>query len=503
MLGVRGSYTEGVRFPVLAVFLGLSTLSAFAQTSPPPVSTPALLAVQNDVTQVVTRVKPSVVTVICEKPSSAAKDEDDGDGPSMPPANPAEPLSTLGTGWVFRADGLIITNYHVVRDATSIRVLFNSDSEDVERVAAHVIGYDPDSDLAVLKVNRTNLPVLEMADSDAVETGQWAIAVGAPFEQPQSVTLGVLSATGRHLDKNGTPSTVAYLQTDASINPGNSGGPLLDLNGRVVGLNTAILSPSHGSAGIGFSIPSNTIKRLLPTLVAGKQVKRGFVGIQYTRLAPTVAREFGLEGGLQIGALAQKKGASVGPANDAGVRAGDIIFAVDGRDISTTEAFRALIGTKAPGDKITLNIARPDFAGTANVQKLSLPLVLGEKATVLGEVAPPALSIPANTPIVGSGLSVSDAKLLNIKQKTDWKLKGTETGAVITDIIPASPADEADLGEGLRIVRARHNEKWTDIASASDWRAFEQSATPGSHLLLQLRDPGDVAVFRVMVLPAK
>jgi serine protease Do len=491
-----------VRFPVLAVFLGLSTLPSFGQTSPPPVSTPALLAVQNDVTQVVARAKSSVVTVVSEKPGSAAKNED-GDGPELPPADPSAPLSSLGTGWVFRADGLILTNYHVVRDATSIRVLFNADSEAVERVAARVIGYDPDSDLAILKVNRTNLPVLEMADSDSVKTGQWAIAVGAPFEQPQSVTLGVLSATGRHIDKDGTPSTIGYLQTDASINPGNSGGPLLDLNGRVMGLNTAILSPSRGSAGIGFSIPSNTIKRLLPVLVAGKQVKRGFVGVQYTRLAPAVAHEFGLEGGLQIGALAQKKGTSIGPANDAGVRAGDIIFAVDGRGVSTTEEFRGLIGTKAPGDKITLNIARPDFTGTTNVQKLEVPLTLSERAAVMGEETPNTFSIPATPAIVGSGLSVSDSKALDAAQKDKWKLKGTESGAVVTDVLAASPADEADLVAGLRIVRARHNEKWTDINSASDWKNFEQAATPGTHLLLQLRDPNDVTVFRLMVLPTK
>ncbi|RYX83194.1 PDZ domain-containing protein [bacterium] len=492
-----------MRFPVLAVCLGLSTLPAFAQVSPPPVSTPALLAVQNDVTQVVARAKASVVTVVCEKPSSAAKNTEDDDGPAMPPTDPSAPVSSLGTGWVFRADGLILTNYHVIRDAISIRVLFNADSEAVERVSARVIGYDPDSDLAILKVNRANLPILEMADSDTAQTGQWAIAVGAPFEQPQSVTLGVLSATGRHIDKNGAQSTIGYLQTDASINPGNSGGPLLDLNGRVIGLNTAILSPSRGSAGIGFSIPTNTIKRLLPTLIAGKQVKRGFVGVQYSRLTPAVAREFGLEGGLQIGALAQKKGTSIGPANDAGVKAGDIIFAVDGRGVSTTEEFRGLIGTKAPGDKITLNIARPDFTGTANIQKLTLPIVLSERALVMEEDGVNTFSIPTDTPIVGTGLTVTDAKALDAQQKAKLKLKGSESGAVVTNILDASPADEADLIEGLRIVRARQNGKWTDINSANDWKAYEKAATPGTHLLLQVRDPNDVSVFRLLVLPAK
>jgi len=404
---------------------------------------------------------------------------------------------------VFRADGLLLTNYHVVRGATSIRVLFNADSEAVERVAARVIGYDPDADLAVLKVNRTELPVLELADSDAALAGQWAIAVGSPFDQPQTVTLGVLSASGRHIDKNGVPSTLAYLQTDASINPGNSGGPLLDLNGRVVGLNTAILSPSRASAGIGFSIPSNTIRRLLPQLVAGKQVKRGFIGVQYSRLAPDVAREFGLTGGLQVGSLAQKNGAPIGPAKDAGVREGDLIFGVDGRPVSTVEEFRGLVVAKNPGDTLTLDIARPDFAGQANTQKIEIPLVLGDRALILGDGTAAPFALEASATIVGSGLSVREAKELDAAQKANWHLKGTELGAVITAIAPTSRADEADLREGLRIVRVRQGAVWTEVESAKSWKTIEAGAAPGAHLLLQLRDSDGVSVFRSLVLAAK
>lgn len=487
------------------------TLAQSAEPNPaPPVATPSLLAVQNDVTRVVARVKPSVVTVICEKPSSSDDDDEDDDGDTplpLPPSRkrslPSEPGASLGTGWVFQADGYIVTNYHVVRDATSIRVLFNSDTEEVERVTAHLVGYDPDADLAVIKVNRSNLPALELADSNAAQVGQWTIAVGAPFDQPQTVTLGVMSAIGRRIDKSPSPSPVSYLQTDASINPGNSGGPLLDLNGRVVGLNTAILSPSHASAGIGFAIPSNTIKGLLPLLLTGKQIKRGFVGINYTRLAPRVAREFGLEGGLQIGGLAQKNnGPIVGPAKDAGVQDGDIIYAVEGRNVSNVEDFRALIATMPPGAKVNISIARPDFNGEGNVQKLDISLTLGDRALILGDIKPATFSIPKDTPIVGTGLAVKDARQLDTSQKKEWLLSGTESGAVITSIVPASSADEADLREGLRIVRARQKEKWVNIASASAWKTLEQGAAPGEHILLQLRDDKNIGFYRVLVVPS-
>ena len=472
---------------------------ALAQDAPAP----ALASLQSEVTGLVARAKRSVVTVVCEKAPGAAKDDgdDEGDAPPSPaPGSPPGILSSVGTGWVFRADGLLLTNYHVVRGATSIRVLFNADSEDVERVAARVIGYDPDADLAVLKINRTNLPVLELADSDAALPGQWAIAVGSPFDQPQSVTLGVLSASGRHIDKNGAPSTLAYLQTDAAINPGNSGGPLLDLSGRVVGLNTAILSPSRASAGIGFSIPSNTIRRLLPQLVAGKQVKRGFVGVQYSRLSPEVAREFGLTGGLQIGSLARKNGAAIGPAKEAGVRDGDLIYGVDGKPVSSVEEFRGLVSARSPGDKLVLNIARPDFAGKTGVLKLDIPLTLGDRARVLGDSSATPFSIQSGAPIVGSGLTVRESKELDALQKKKYNLKGTELGAVIIGITPASRADEADLREGLRIVRVRQGGVWTEVPTAKAWKSLEAKAAPGAHLLLQLRDSEGVSVFRALVL---
>ena len=489
---------------LLCPLFALPSSAQTASTQTPP----ALSSLQDELISVIGRIKPAVVTVICERSRDSASEEDLQDVPPAPPSDPTAPLSSLGTGMVFRADGLILTNYHVVKNATSIRVLFNADSEEVDRAYARLVGFDADADLAVVQVNRQKLPVLEFADSDKVEIGQWAIAVGAPFDQPQSVTLGVISARGRHIDKNGTPSVADYLQTDASINPGNSGGPLLDLQGRVVGLNTAILSPSRASAGIGFSIPSNTIRRLLPILVAGKTVKRGFVGVQYSRLSPQVAREFGLDGGLQIGSLTEKNGAPVSPAKEAGLREGDIITGVDGQSVSTIEAFRSFLSARTPGERITLRVARPSDSD-ASVQTLELPLVLGDRAQSLGsgDTAP---SMPAPpTPLVGLGLTVADVGRLTLAQKTKWKLKGSEAGAIIARVTDGSPADEAELPEGARITRARVGGQWRVVASAGDWKKIETALTPGERVLLQLRvisqlrDADESSVYRVLVAPAK
>jgi len=482
-----------------ACLVGIAPLPVSAQNA----TAPMLSSVQDELVSVIARVKPSVVTVVCERPRGTVPDADDpGDGPAPIPSDPTTPLSSLGTGLVFRSDGLILTNYHVVKNATSIRVLFNADSENVDRVFAHLVGADPDADLAVIQVSRTNLPALQFADSDKVSIGQWAIAVGAPFDQPQTVTLGIISARGRHIDNNGTPSLGDYLQTDAAINPGNSGGPLLDLEGRVVGINTAILSPSRASAGIGFSIPSNTIQRFLPSLIAGKTLQRGFVGVQYSRLSPEVAHEFGLEGGLQIGALAQKNGASVGPAKEAGVREGDIITGVNGQDVSTVEAFRGFVSGRMPGEKITLRVVRPSTSD-ASVQTLELPLVLGDRARSLGDVAAnPTPASPALAP-AGLGLTVADAAKLSAAQKQKYGLKGRESGAVITQLTDGSLADEAELREGLRISRARVNGVWQNVTSAADWKKIASALTPAAHVLLQLRDGDDVTTYRVLVAPSK
>lgn len=469
-----------------------------------------MLALQNEVTRVVARAKPSVVAVTVSKPASAY-DQNQEKASSASTATPSAPFSGVGTGWVFRSDGLILTNYHVVRDAISVHVTFNADTFSPgillnTGVPARVVGYDADFDIAVLKINRANLPILELADSDAAQVGEWTIAIGASEFWGRSVTLGVLSGKDRlDLERLSASPAVgslpAYLQTDAPLNQGNSGGPLLDLNGRVVGLNTKGI---EGSGSVGFSLPSNTIRALLPQLLSGKRARHAMLGFTPNglALAPEVAREFGLGGGVLVGSLAKKNGADSGPAKKAGVRKNDIIFGVEGKPVTTALQLKAFIGGRAPGETIRLSIARIDFAGTGNVQKLTAALVLGESTLMEGSAAP-AASLAPDTPITGPGLSVVDASALDAVHKERYGIKGTESGAVVSGIVPLSRADEAGLFESLRIVRARLNGKWTDISSAASWKTFEASAAPDAHLLLEVRDLNDEDEFHVLISPAK
>lgn len=493
-------------FLLLWPFLGAAPVSIHAQDH--PVATAE--AVQEAFVRVAERVKPSVVTVICEtspKPPAAKPgdktpappadgDEDEGTDP-FSFSDPSEPRSSLGTGVVVRADGYILTNYHVVRGADVVRVLFDADGENPIRAVAQIVGTDEESDLAILKIARQNLPVAAFADSDEVRIGQWALAIGAPFDQPQTFTAGVISAKGRHLDKKGVAGLQDYLQTDASINPGNSGGPLVNLDGEVIGINTAILSPSRFNVGIGFSVPSNTIKRLMPVLLAGKSVTRGFLGIQYVRLDDEVAREFGVAGGMQIGALAQKNGAPIGPAKEAGLREGDIITAVDGTPISSSEQFRALVATTAPGTTLKLSVTRP------GAPAFETGVTLGDRAAQNGDAATPKPAVAVLSVPQGLGIEVENAGSLSASDKGKFGLDAQQKGAVITRIAPGSAADEGNLVRGLRIVRARIDGQWQLVPDAATWRKLEKSVAPGAHVLVQLRDKDEVSVYKLLVAPEK
>ena len=455
----------------------------------------AASTVQDAFVRVAERVKPAVVTIYCERPPGT-------DGPTPFPrelddleTDPNAPRPSLGTGMIVRADGYVLTNYHVVRGAILIRVLLGADSEQVQRPVARLIGFDEGSDLAVVKIERENLPTVEWADSDAVKIGQWSLAIGAPFEQMQTLTAGIVSAHERIIDEGPSRGLHSYLQTDAAINPGNSGGPLLDLNGRVIGVNTAILSPSRFNVGIGFSLPANTVKALLPRLMNGQSIRRGFVGIQYVLLDEAVAKEWGVAGGLQIGAMALKNGKPTGAALEAGLREDDILLAIDGVELRSTQQFRALVSTQAPGTEIKLAIARPTISG---VEKFDVTIKLGDRADQFG--APEDARAPVKTVApTGLGMNVQDASKLTLGEKTRFKLSGREIGAVITQIAPGSPADEAGLRRGLRVVRVRVEGAWHQVPDSYAWHKIEREIVPGVRMLLQLRDADEVSVYKVVI----
>lgn len=492
-------------FLLIYPLTGAGYSPAIAQTAPlapvaPPVATAE--AVQEAFVRVAEKLRPSVVTIVCEtagkipgRPTDTIVPPERGDEPAP---DPSDPSSSLGTGVVIRAEGFILTNYHVVRNADRIRILFNADTENPDRAAAKLVGFDEESDLAVLKIERQGLTVATFADSDAVRIGQWALAMGAPFDQPQTFTAGVISAKGRHLDKKGVQGLQDYLQTDASINPGNSGGPLVDLDGQILGINTAILSPSRFNVGIGFSVPSNSIQRLLPILMSGKSVKRGFLGIQYVRIDDAVAKEFGVAGGMQIGALAKNKdGTYIGPAKDAGLREDDIITSVNGTPISSRDQFRVLVASAQPGVTLKFGVTRP---GALDATQFETSVTLGDR-TMLDDTPKPSPALSTKTG--GLGLQTKDASQLSQIEKTKFGLAGTEKGAVITLVTPGSAADESDLGRGLRIVRARTLGVWQLIPNAAAWQKIERAADGGAKILVQVRDKDDISVYKLLVTPPK
>jgi serine protease DegQ len=263
-------------------------------------------------------------------------------------ARPRE-VSNLGSGVIVSTNGYILTNQHVVEAADQIQVAL----ADGRTLPARVVGADPETDLAVLKIDADTLPAVTFAQADSLKVGDWVLAVGNPFGVGQTVTAGIVSALGRtHLGINTFEN---FIQTDAAINPGNSGGALVDSAGNLVGVNSAIYSRTGGSQGIGFAIPVSIARQVMEQIVKSGSVTRGWVGIEVQDMTPELAESFSLkstEGALIAGVL---KG---GPADVSGVRPGDILLAVNGNKVSDSSSLLNLIAALKPGETARLTVAR-------------------------------------------------------------------------------------------------------------------------------------------------
>jgi serine protease Do len=267
------------------------------------------------------------------------------------------PRGGLGSGWVYSEDGYIVTNAHVVKDATDIRVrLYDRDGDD-RQYEAKLIGTDPRTELALLKIDAgRKLPTLGVGDSHALQVGEWVMAVGSPFELDQTVTVGVVSAKGRMLGSGDPRFQMGdIIQTDASINPGNSGGPLVDLDGRVIGVNVAILSGgAPGNVGIGFAIPAATVERVIPQLKADGKIVRGWLGITIRDLNGNLRDAYKVPDG---GALVETmRGDS--PAKAGGLREEDVIVGVNGEAVKDSWALQQAVANHRPGEELKLDVVR-------------------------------------------------------------------------------------------------------------------------------------------------
>ena len=387
-------------------------------------------------------------------------------GPNMPQEGmPETPFKQegQGSGFVISQDGYIITNNHVVGDADKVTVTM----VDGREFEAKVVGTDPDSDVAVIKVDATGLPTLELGDSDAAQVGDWVLAVGSPFGLQHSVTAGIVSAKSRNnVGITGFPD---FIQTDAAINPGNSGGPLVDLDGKAIGLNTAILSRSGGFMGIGFAIPIDNVRWAKDQIVDKGSVSRGYLGVALQGMDKNVAQSFGSDG----------KGALVAdvtpdsPAYKGGLKQGDVVTKLNGEVMADASTLKNKVAMLTPGASAALEVLRDG-------QAQSLSVELGERPKDLESAA------RGVAPVSELGLSVQD---LDGDIAAQLGFEGLK-GVVITQVEPGSAAAEAGLERGQLIKEVNR----TPIASVREYNDAVKK-TPERKAILLLVTDGKVSRF--------
>ncbi|HUG80505.1 MAG TPA: Do family serine endopeptidase [Bryobacterales bacterium] len=384
-----------------------------------------------------------------------------------------------GSGVIVDESGYIITNYHVVEKADRIRVrLFrNGDPGDV-RHDAQLIGFDPETDLAVIKVNAgrplKNIPI---GNSDAVQVGDWALAVGSPFGYEETVTVGIISALAREVDGNILQRSTfqRFLQTDAAINPGNSGGPLLNIRGELIGVNTAIVSRSGGSEGLGFAMPSRAVVNVYNQIIRHGKVRRGSIGISFGKEQhPALLRSFGAEdGGVLVTTLTEG-----GPAEKAGMKEEDVIVEIAGNSIKDGEELIATVAAQEVGSSVPIVVLRDGKRQTLNVEIADRSVLF---RTELGYDANEAEKGPEGTEVM-FGLEVSN---LSASKREQIQFDQAD-GVAVTGVDPASFAD--DIGVMVDDIIVMINRR--PVASIDDVQEIQAELKPGDDVAIKIMRRG-------------
>ena len=376
---------------------------------------------------------------------------------------PKRKSTALGSGFIISSDGYIVTNNHVVEGADKITVNLNGGK--VKGLQAKVIGTDADTDLALLKVEgRRDLPVLEFGNSDAMEVGDWVLAIGNPLGLNNTVTAGILSAKGRDLHSGPYDN---FLQTDASINPGNSGGPLINMQGEVIGINTAIMANGQG---LGFAIPSSLASRIIDDLRSGKKVSRGWLGVSIQDVSEDMAKALGLK---------ESRGAIIGkvmpgePADRAGLQAGDVITSIDGEPVGSASEATRKIAALRPGAEARVQIIR-------NGDEKTLRVKLGERDASRSSASPNARGEQVELGINLRSLTPDDADQLQLPNGTK--------GLVVLSVTPGSRAEAAGLRSGDVIISA--NQK--PLAKPGDLAAILRRDRDRGAVMLLVNRRGEV-----------
>jgi serine protease Do len=389
----------------------------------------------------------------------------------------------LGSGFVVDSRGYIITNNHVVDKADKIYVKLSTDPDGAgERGRpAHVIGVDPETDIAVIKIDTTEpLPTVKLGNSDGAQVGDWVLAIGSPFSLSETVTAGIVSAKDRSIEDNpnGAPNQFQkFIQTDAAINPGNSGGPLVDMAGQVIGMNTAIYTQSMGSQGVGFAMPSNVIANVYNMLISPEhKVIRGSIGISFQSTPPesAVGRVYGFaKGGVMVNEVRPANG----PAAKAGVKSGDIITSIDGKHIKDGDELVADISARKVGSTVQLGLLR-------NGAAQNVAVTIADRAKLFADTDNAADNSAAPTES-DAGEGKLGIKVTAIPAAIASKL-GIKGGVIVTDVRPGSFADEINLTKNTVIVEINKH----PITDESSYRAVVSGLKSGEDVAFAVRGTG-------------
>src|SRR5450631_370128 len=447
-----------------AIWLGTASVLISA-----PVSTPALARGPDGIADVAEKVIDAVVNISTSQ-TVEAKAGGDGRGamPQLPPGSPFEEFfddffknrrggpggnskggdrngdlqprktNSLGSGFIVDTSGIVVTNNHVIADADEINVIMN----DGTKIKADLVGVDKKTDLAVLKFKPAKpLVAVKFGDSDKLRLGEWVIAIGNPFSLGGTVTAGIVSARNRDISSGPYDN---YIQTDAAINRGNSGGPLFNLDGEVIGVNTLIISPSGGSIGIGFAVPSKTVAGVVDQLRQFGELRRGWLGVRIQQVTDEIAESLGIK--------------DKGPAKPAGIEPGDVVVKFDGKDIKEPKDLSRVVADTAVGKEVDVVIIRK---GAEETRKVTLGrLEDGDKAV---QTAAKTQAEPAEKPVTQKALGL-DLATLSKDLRTRYKIKDSVKGVIITNVDGTSDAADKRLSAGEVIVEVAQEA----VANAAD-----------------------------------
>ena len=474
---------------IAPLFVGVALRTHFSDAEAASTAASITPAANTSYAPIVAADKPAVVTITSIMKGAAASDEGSTDGGSQPPAQqppqffghrkmpvPKAPpqdstsvAEALGSGFIINSDGTIVTNNHVIDGASDIKVTLDDGTE----LKAVLVGRDPKSDLAVLKVNAGKpLPTVAWGDSDRLRAGDQILAIGNPFGIGTTVTAGIISARGRDLHSGPYDD---FLQIDAPINRGNSGGPLVDINGTVVGINTAIYSPNGGSVGVGFAIPSREAQEIVAKLMKNGSIEHGLIGVDIQPVTPDIADALGLP--TPEGALVAQVGAG-SPAAHAGIETGDVITGFAGQAIKEPKTLSRAVADLMPGQKEPLSVWR-------NGKTLALSVVVGGNDDGPKQIPAAAAPQPAHPDAATLGLSLGDVdqgvrQALNVPSQV--------RGAVVQAVDPAQPAATTGIELGDIIVSVNRAAVKTAKETSQAIAAAGQSGKKSVLLLVQRGD---------------